>query len=125
MLGRSDVIARKQVGYVRSPNSAELMFQVPSDRAKQPAATLTANLPFAEWNPGHSQCGCEALLDHSTARSRIIRTASNSYPFRRTLELRSRGARTHNGMFPNHQPSTKGFHQPRTSKDDYRAGVSA
>ena len=48
---------------------------------------MTTNLPFSEWtsvfpNPRL----CKALLDRVTDRAHIVKTGTESYRFRRTLE---------------------------------------
>jgi len=52
---------------------------------------VTTNLPFSEWtqvfpNPRL----CKALLDRITDRAHIIETGTESYRFRRTLEVRQK-----------------------------------
>jgi hypothetical protein len=71
---------------------------------------LTTNLPFSEWTQVIPNARlCKALLDRITDRAHIIETGSDSYRFRRTLELRGRHGRskTTNGAIPNPPPSTE------------------
>jgi DNA replication protein DnaC len=89
---RYDVIALDEVGYVPLAEiGAEFLFQVIADRAERATLILTTNLPFSEWtqvfpNPRL----CKALLDRITDRAHIIETGTDSYRFRRTLEVRKK-----------------------------------
>ena len=94
---RYDVIALDEVGYVPLAEiGAEFLFQVIAERAERATLILTTNLPFSEWtqvfpNPRL----CKALLDRITDRAHIIETGTDSYRFRRTLEVRKKkGARS-------------------------------
>jgi DNA replication protein DnaC len=101
---RYDVIALDEVGYVPLAElGAEFLFQVIADRAERSAVLLTTNLPFSEWTQVIPNARlCKALLDRITDRAHIIETGSESYRFRRTLELRGRrhGRTTANGLSP-------------------------
>src|SRR5215211_3703109 len=92
---RYDVIAIDEVGYVPLAElGAEFLFQVIADRAEQAVVLLTTNLPFSEWTQVIPNARlCKALLDRITDRAHIIETGSDSYRFRRTLELRGRHTR--------------------------------
>jgi DNA replication protein DnaC len=92
---RYDVIAIDEVGYVPLAElGAEFLFQVIADRAEQAVVLLTTNLPFSEWTQVIPNARlCKALLDRITDRAHIIETGSDSYRFRRTLELRGRHVR--------------------------------
>lgn len=87
---RYEILAIDELGYVPfAETSAELLFQVLSDRAERKAVLVTTNLPFSEWttvfpNPRL----CKALLDRLTDRAHIIETGKESYRFRRSVELR-------------------------------------
>ena len=123
---RYDVIAIDEVGYVPLAElGAEFLFQVISDRAEQAAVLLTTNLPFSEWTQVIPNARlCKALLDRITDRAHIIETGSDSYRFRRTIELRGRQVRAKltNGAIPNPQPSTEKSSSPGTpvqKRDDY------
>src|SRR3989441_5526079 len=95
---RYDVIVLDEVGYVPLADiGAEFLFQVIAERAERATLIVTTNLPFSEWtqvfpNPRL----CKALLDRITDRAHIIETGTESYRFRRTLEVRNKkkGART-------------------------------
>ena len=95
---RYDVIALDEVGYVPLAEiGTEFLFQVIADRAEPATLIVTTNLPFSEWtqvfpNPRL----CKALLDRINDRAHIIETGTNSYRFRRTLEVRhkKKGARS-------------------------------
>ena len=87
---RYDVIVLDEVGYVPLAEiGAEFLFQVIAERAERATLIVTTNLPFSEWtqvfpNPRL----CKALLDRITDRAHIIETGTESYRFRRTLEVR-------------------------------------
>ncbi len=89
---RYDVIALDEVGYVPLAEiGAEFLFQVIAERAERATLIVTTNLPFSEWtqvfpNPRL----CKALLDRITDRAHIIETGTDSYRFRRTLEVRKK-----------------------------------
>src|ERR1700748_2901623 len=126
---RYDLIAIDEVGYVPLAEvGAEFLFQVVAERAEQAAVLLTTNLPFSEWTQVIPNARlCKALLDRITDRAHIIETGSDSYRFRRTLELRGRGGRTRNGVIPNPQPSTQKSSSPGTpvQKRDDDGGSAA
>jgi DNA replication protein DnaC len=89
---------------------AEFLFQIISDRAEQAAVLLTTNLPFSEWTQVIPNARlCKALLDRITDRAHIIETGSDSYRFRRTLELRGRHARLNatNGAIPDKKEDSR------------------
>ncbi|MGA8490134.1 MAG: ATP-binding protein, partial [Terriglobales bacterium] len=89
---RYDVIVLDEVGYVPLADiGAEFLFQVIAERAERATLIVTTNLPFSEWtqvfpNPRL----CKALLDRITDRAHIIETGTESYRFRRTLEVRQK-----------------------------------
>jgi DNA replication protein DnaC len=89
---RFDVIALDEVGYVPLAEiGAEFLFQVIAERAERASLIVTTNLPFSEWtqvfpNPRL----CKALLDRITDRAHIIETGTDSYRFRRTMEVRQK-----------------------------------
>src|SRR6266853_4537109 len=89
---RYDVIALDEVGYVPLAEiGAEFLFQVIAERAERATLIVTTNLPFSEWtqvfpNPRL----CKALLERVTDRAHIIETGTESYRFRRTLEVRQK-----------------------------------
>jgi DNA replication protein DnaC len=101
---RYDVIALDEVGYVPLAEiGAEFLFQVIADRAERATLIVTTNLPFSEWtqvfpNPRL----CKALLDRITDRAHIIETGTDSYRFRRTVEVRNKkkGARSGDNVVP-------------------------
>jgi hypothetical protein len=112
------VIAIDEVGYVPLAElGAEFLFQVISDRAEQAAVLLTTNLPFSEWTQVIPNARlCKALLDRTTDRAHIIETGSDSYRFRRTLELRGRHSRSRatNEVIPESAQSTEKGSPPGT-----------
>ena len=89
---RYDLIAIDEVGYVPLAEiGAEFLFQVIAERAEQAAVILTTNLPFSEWTQVIPNARlCKALLDRITDRAHIIETGTDSYRFRRTLEVRQK-----------------------------------
>src|SRR5437762_3480837 len=61
------------------------------ERAERAALIVTTNLPFSEWTQVFSNPRlCKALLDRITDRAHIIETGTESYRFRRTLEVRQK-----------------------------------
>ena len=89
---RFDVIALDEVGYVPLADiGAEFLFQVIAERAERATLIITTNLPFSEWTKVFPDPRlCKALLDRITDRAHIIETGTDSYRFRRTLEVRKR-----------------------------------
>src|SRR5438128_1239178 len=89
---RYDVIVLDEVGYVPLAEiGAEFLFQVIAERAERTALIVTTNLPFSEWTQVFSNPRlCKALLDRITDRAHIIETGTESYRFRRTLEVRQK-----------------------------------
>jgi len=89
---RYDLIALDEVGYVPLAEiGAEFLFQVIADRAERATLILTTNLPFSEWTQVFANPRlCKALLDRITDRAHIIETGTDSYRFRRTLEVRKK-----------------------------------
>ncbi len=89
---RYDLIVLDEGGYVPLADiGAEFLFQVIAERAERAALIVTTNLPFSEWtqvfpNPRL----CKALLDRVTDRAHLIETGTDSYRFRRTLEVRQK-----------------------------------
>lgn len=89
---RYEVIVLDELGYVPLADiGAEFLFQVIAERAERAALIVTTNLPFSEWtqvfpNPRL----CKALLDRVTDRAHIIETGTDSYRFRRTMEVRQK-----------------------------------
>ena len=81
-----------EVGYVpRAEIGAEFLSQVIAERAERAALIVTTNLPFSEWTQVFSNPRlCKALLDRITFRAHIIETGTESYRFRRTLEVRQK-----------------------------------
>src|SRR5579871_4942366 len=123
---RYELIAIDEVGYVPMADmGAEFLFQVVAERAEKAAVILTTNLPFSEWTQVIPNARiCKALLDRITDRAHIIETGTDSYRFRRTLELRGRHARSKatNGLIPESTQSTEKGSPPGTpvpKRDDY------
>jgi DNA replication protein DnaC len=89
---RFDVITLDEVGYVPLADiGAEFLFQVIAERAERATLIITTNLPFSEWTQVFPNARlCKALLDRITDRAHIIETGTDSYRFRRTLEVRKK-----------------------------------
>src|SRR4029078_13000282 len=89
------LIAIDEVGYVPLAEvGAEFLFQVIAERAERTAVVLTTNLPFSEWTQVIPNARlCKALLDRITDRAHILETGTESYRFRRTLEIQKKGAK--------------------------------
>src|SRR5207245_10751873 len=89
---RYDVIAVDAVGYVpQAELGAEFLCQVIAERAERATLIVTTNLPFSEWTQVFPTPRlCKALVDRITDRAHIIETGTESYRFRRTLEVRQR-----------------------------------
>src|SRR5437762_2466089 len=61
------------------------------ERAERAVLIVTTSLPFSEWTQVFSNPRlCKALLDRITDRAHIIETGTESYRFRRTLEVRQK-----------------------------------
>jgi len=70
---------------------AEFLFQVIAERVERATLIVTTNLPFSEWTQVFPNPRLwKALLDRITDRAHIIETGSDSYRFRRTLEVRQK-----------------------------------
>jgi DNA replication protein DnaC len=89
---RYELIAIDEVGYVPMADvGAEFLFQVIAERAEKAAVMVTTNLPFSEWTQVIPNARlCKALLDRITDRAHIIETGTESYRFRRTLQVRQK-----------------------------------
>ena len=82
-----------ELGYVPlSPTSAELLFEVFSQRYERGATIVTSNLPFDEWT---SVFGSErltgALLDRLTHHVHILEMNGDSYRLKQSKKRQSRG----------------------------------
>jgi len=90
---RFDLIVLDEVGYVPFAQvGAELLFQVIAERAEKATLILTTNLPFSEWTQVFPNARlCKALLDRITDRAHIIETGTDSYRFKRTVQLKQKG----------------------------------
>src|SRR5918999_1984699 len=106
---RYDLIAIDEVGYVPLAEvGAEFLFQIIAERAEKAAVILTTNLPFSEWTQVIPNVRlCKALIDRITDRAHIIETGTDSYRFRRTIELRGRHVRHADGLSTAAPPSTE------------------
>src|SRR6266700_106535 len=72
-------------------NFVWLSEQAIKERAERAALIVTTNLTFSEWTQVFSNPRlCKALLDRITDRAHIIETGTESYRFRRTLEVRQK-----------------------------------
>jgi hypothetical protein len=89
---RYDVIALDEVGYVPLAEiGAEFLFQVIAERAERATPDRDHELAVFGVDAGVSNPRlCKALLDRITDRAHIIETGTDSYRFRRTLEVRKK-----------------------------------
>jgi DNA replication protein DnaC len=81
-----------ELGYVPlSPNGAELLFEVFSQRCEHGSASVTSNLPFEEWT---AVLGSErltgALLDRLTHHVHILTMNGESYRLTHSIARRRR-----------------------------------
>ena len=94
MCARSVMRSRRALhrrGFENTCVHSENVFQVIAERAERAALIVTTNLPFSEWTQVFSNPRlCKALLDRITDRAHIIETGTESYRFRRTLEVRQK-----------------------------------
>jgi len=86
-----DLIAIDEVGYLPLVEAAGagLLFQVIAGRAEMAALMLTRKLPSCERTQLIPTARlCKALIERIIDRVHIIETGTESYRFRRTLEMR-------------------------------------
>jgi DNA replication protein DnaC len=79
--GRYDLLAIDELGYVHlDERSAELLFQILTEREERAALAVASNAPFSEWNKTFTDPRlAAAIVDRVTYRAHIIQTGTASY----------------------------------------------
>ena len=79
--GRYDLLAIDELGYVRlDQHSAELLFQILTEREERAAVAVATNAPFSEWSKTFTDPRlAAAVVDRITYRAHIIQTGTVSY----------------------------------------------
>ncbi len=79
--GRYDLLAIDELGYVRlDQHSAELLFQILTEREERAAVAVASNAPFSEWSKTFTDPRlAAAVVDRITYRAHIIQTGTTSY----------------------------------------------
>jgi DNA replication protein DnaC len=79
--GRYDLLAIDELGYVHlDEHSAELLFQILTEREERAAIAIATNAPFSEWNKTFTDKRlAAAVVDRVTYRAHIIQTGTISY----------------------------------------------
>jgi DNA replication protein DnaC len=89
-LDKTDLLICDELGYVSfSRSSAELLFQIFTERYERKSLLLTSNLPFSEWGQiFQGERMTAALLDRLTHRCHIFEMNGESYRFRESMKAR-------------------------------------
>jgi DNA replication protein DnaC len=89
-LDKTDLLICDELGYVSfSRSSAELLFQVFTERYERKSLLLTSNLPFSEWAQiFQGERMTAALLDRLTHRCHIFEMNGESYRFRESMKAK-------------------------------------
>ena len=84
---RIELLVVDELGYLALPEgTAELVFQVLSERHERGSLIVTTNLPFGEWTRVFSDARlAKAVVDRLTHRAHIIDTGTESWRFRHGL----------------------------------------
>ena len=79
--GRYELLAIDELGYVRlDQHSAELLFQILTEREERAAVAVASNAPFSEWSKTFTDPRlAAAVVDRITYRAHIIQTGTVSY----------------------------------------------
>ena len=79
--GRYDLLAIDELGYVHlDQHSAELLFQILTEREERAAIAVATNSPFSEWSKTFTDPRlAAAVVDRITYRAHIIQTGTTSY----------------------------------------------
>ena len=79
--GRYDLLAIDELGYVHlDAQSAELLFQILTEREERASLAIASNAPFSEWNKTFTDKRlAAAVVDRVTYRAHIIQTGTTSY----------------------------------------------
>jgi DNA replication protein DnaC len=89
--GRLDLLAIDEVGYVQlDQRSAELLFQILTEREERAAVAVASNAPFSEWTKTFTDPRlAAAVIDRLTYKAHIIETGTTSYRLTTTRKTRS------------------------------------
>ena len=79
--GRYDLLAIDELGYVNlDQHSAELLFQILTEREERASIAIATNAPFSEWNKTFTDKRlAAAVVDRVTFHAHIIQTGLTSY----------------------------------------------
>ena len=79
--GRYDLLAIDELGYVHlDQHSAELLFQILTEREERASVAIATNAPFSEWSKTFTDKRlAAAVVDRITYRAHIIQTGTTSY----------------------------------------------
>jgi DNA replication protein DnaC len=79
--GRVDLLAIDELGYVHlDQRSAELLFQILTEREERASIAIASNAPFSEWTKTFTDPRlAAAVIDRLTYRAHIIETGTTSY----------------------------------------------
>ncbi len=79
--GRYDLLAIDELGYVHlDQHSAELLFQILTEREERASVAIATNAPFSEWSKTFTEPRlAAAVVDRITYRAHIIQTGTTSY----------------------------------------------
>jgi len=79
--GRYDLLAIDELGYVHlDGHSAELLFQILTEREERASIAIATNAPFSEWSKTFTDKRlAAAVVDRITYRAHIIQTGTTSY----------------------------------------------
>src|SRR5205807_7928453 len=98
-LDKTDLLICDELGYVSfSRSSAELLFQIFTERYERKSLLLTSNLPFGEWGQiFQGERMTAALLDRLTHRCHIFEMNGEKLPLSRVDEDQERKGGQGNG----------------------------
>jgi len=79
--GRYDLLAIDELGWVHlDQHSAELLFQILTEREERASIAIATNAPFSEWSKTFTDKRlAAAVVDRITYRAHIIQTGTTSY----------------------------------------------
>ena len=79
--GRYELLAIDELGYVHlDQHSAELLFQILTEREERASIAIASNAPFSEWTKTFTDTRlAAAVIDRITYKAHIIETGTNSY----------------------------------------------
>jgi DNA replication protein DnaC len=88
--GRLDLLAIDELGYVSlDTRSAELLFQILTEREERASIAIASNAPFSEWTKTFADARlAAAVIDRLTYRAHIIETGTTSYRLTTTQQNR-------------------------------------